>query len=306
MQDPVSARTKVAVVGLGGIGGVAAACLQESGRHDVIGCARRPMDRLTLERPDYTVELPMRILTEPSKATPVDWVILATKTHEVASAAAWLTQLCQPSTRVAILQNGIGHAARIAPYASGATAVPVVVYYNGERLAPDRVRLRHVGDMDLAVAHDAAGSAFRQLLDGTPLKVHLDADFTTLQWRKLLMNAVANPITALTRQRQAVLRHADVRTLSMGVLEEAAAVGRAEGANLPADAAEQMLTMMFTYSGELGTSMYFDVLASRPLEIEALTGAIVSAGERNGIPTPLNRVLLSLLRAVSEANTPGS
>jgi 2-dehydropantoate 2-reductase len=49
--------------------------------------------------------------------------------------------------------------------------------------------------------------------------------------------------------------------------------------------------------------MYFDRLAGRPLEVEALTGAIVAAGKRRGIPTPLNRALLSLLRAISEAAT---
>jgi len=47
--------------------------------------------------------------------------------------------------------------------------------------------------------------------------------------------------------------------------------------------------------------MYFDRLAGRPLEVEALTGAIVAAGERHGIATPLNRALLVLLRAISNA-----
>ena len=47
--------------------------------------------------------------------------------------------------------------------------------------------------------------------------------------------------------------------------------------------------------------MYFDRLAGRPLEVEALSGAIVAAGERHGIATPLNRALLALLRAVSDA-----
>jgi 2-dehydropantoate 2-reductase len=46
--------------------------------------------------------------------------------------------------------------------------------------------------------------------------------------------------------------------------------------------------------------MYFDTLGGRPLEIEALTGAIVAAGERHAIATPLNRALLTLLRAVSD------
>jgi 2-dehydropantoate 2-reductase len=46
--------------------------------------------------------------------------------------------------------------------------------------------------------------------------------------------------------------------------------------------------------------MYFDRLAGRALEVEALTGAIVAAGERHGIATPLNRALLALLRAISD------
>jgi 2-dehydropantoate 2-reductase len=58
---------------------------------------------------------------------------------------------------------------------------------------------------------------------------------------------------------------------------------------------------LFTFSGELGTSMYFDRLAGRPLEVEALTGAIVAAAARHHIPTPLNGALLTLLRAINDA-----
>jgi 2-dehydropantoate 2-reductase len=130
----------------------------------------------------------------------------------------------------------------------------------------------------------------------------LSGDFKTLIWRKLLINAVANPITALTRQRQAVLRRSDVRELSLGVLAEAIAVASADGARLDADEAEQTLKTLYNYPPEAGTSMYFDTLAGRPLEIEALTGAIVAAGENYAIATPLNRALLTLARAVSDAN----
>jgi 2-dehydropantoate 2-reductase len=74
---------------------------------------------------------------------------------------------------------------------------------------------------------------------------------------------------------------------------------------LAVDEPERTISTLFTYSPELGTSMYFDRLAGRPLEIEALTGAIVAAGERHRIATPLNRALLTLLRAVSDAASPG-
>jgi 2-dehydropantoate 2-reductase len=200
-----------------------------------------------------------------------------------------------------VLQNGIDHSGRVAPYTNGAGCVSTVVYYNGERLGPDRVRLRHVSDHDLAVANDENGGALAQLLDGTALRVVLSDDFGTLAWRKLLINAVANPMTALTLQRQAVLRHADICGLCLAVLEEAAAVGRADGARLPADEAARTMETLLSYPGEAGTSMYFDRLAGRPLEVEALTGAIVAAGERLGVVTPLNRALLGLLRAISDA-----
>jgi 2-dehydropantoate 2-reductase len=64
------------------------------------------------------------------------------------------------------------------------------------------------------------------------------------------------------------------------------------------------MATLFSYSGDLGTSMYFDRQAGRKLEIEALTGAVVAAGERHGILTPINRTLLTLLRAVSDAASP--
>jgi 2-dehydropantoate 2-reductase len=298
-------RATVAVVGLGSIGGIVAGCLRDADRHDVIACVRRPIARLALERPEGNVELPLRALTDPGKAERVDWVLLCTKGHQTASTAPWLARLCDAATRVAVLQNGIGHVARVAPFVNGATVVPVLVYYNGERLAPDRVRLRHAGERDLAVADDASGHAFAELLDGTPLRFHFSDDFATLAWRKLLINAAANPMTALTLQRQAVLRRDDIHALCMAVLDEAVAVARADGAKLADDEATRTMTTLLTYPPDAGTSMYFDRLAGRSLEIEPLTGAIVAAGERLGIATPLNRALLTLLRAVSDAAASG-
>ncbi len=294
------------MIGLGSIGGVAAGCLAAAGRHRVMACVRRPIDKLVLDQPGGTVEAQLSAHTDPAQIKePVDWVLLCTKTHQTQSAAPWLARLCAPKTRVAVLQNGIGHVERVAPLAGGATVLPIIVYYNGERLAPDRVRLRQGSDQDMAVADDGDGRAFAQLFAGTALRVQLCGDFATLIWRKLLINAVANPITALTLQRQAVLRRPEIVELCLAILAEAVAVGRAEGVRLADDEPQRALATLFTFSGELGTSMYFDRLAGRTLEVEALTGAIVAAGDRRGVATPLNRALLALLRAVSDAATNG-
>ncbi len=306
MAPPASRqRSTIAVIGLGNIGGVATGCLRAADRHDVIACVRQPINRLHLERPEGNVEVPLRALTEPADARPVDWVLLCTKAQQTSSSAPWLARLCDSSTRVAVLQNGISHVARVAPLAGDAKVVPVLVYYNGERLAADRVRLRHVAEHDLVAADDADGRAFAQLLEGTPLRVLLSREFSTLAWRKLLINTVANPITALTLQRQSVFRRADIEALCISILEEAVAVARADGVPLAEDEARQTMSSLLTYPPEAGTSMYFDRLAGRGLEVEALTGAVVEAGQRLGIATPLNSALLTLLRAVSDAASPG-
>ena len=300
-SSPGQHRSRVAVIGLGSIGGVAAASLAAAGKHDVTACSRRPIERLILDRPEGTVEPPLRYHTDPARAEPVDWVLLCTKTHQTEAAAPWLARLCTPQTRVAVLQNGIDHVARVGPLANGAAVLPVIVYYNGERLAPDHVRMRRASPDDLVVPDDAAGRAFTELLDGTGLRVLRSNTFVTLLWRKLLINAVANPITALTLQRQAVLRRPDIQELCHAALGEAVAVARADGAELAADEPEQTIARLMTFSGELGTSMYFDRLAGRQIEVEALTGAIVAAAERHGIAVPINRALLVLLRAINDA-----
>lgn len=304
MSAPISDaahRLSVAVIGLGSIGGVAAACLAAANRHDIIACSRRPLDHLTLDRPEGTADVSVQNLTDPARAKPADWVLLCTKTHQTAAAAPWLARLCTPQTRVAVLQNGIDHVARVAPLANGATVLPVIVYYNGERVTPDHMRMRRASPNDVVVADDAAGRAFVELLDGTGLKVLLSDDFVTLLWRKLLINAAANPITALTLQRQAVLRRPDIHEFCLALLDEAVAVARAEGVRLADDEPARAMAALMTFSGELGTSMYFDRLAGRQMEIEALTGSVVTAGERRGVATPINRAILTLLRAINDA-----
>lgn len=299
-------QQRVAVIGLGGIGGVAAGLLQAAGRHHVIACMRKPLNRLVVERGDSENEVTLNALGDPAQAMPVDWVLLCTKAQDAASTGPWLERLCGPSTRVAVLQNGIDHATPIAPWVKAENVVPVIVYYNGERLGPDRVRIRSATDNDLAVADNTAGRDFVRLLDGTGLRVLLSDDFAKLAWRKLLLNVVANPITALTMQRQGILRRDDAHALGMAILAEAVAVARAEGVLFADDEAERTMQTLRSYAPELGTSMYFDRMAGRQIEIEALTGAIVAAGARHNIATPINRTLLTLLRVINDASKDAS
>ena len=293
--------TRIAVVGLGSIGSVAAGHLAATGRHSVIACARRPIERVVIEAPNEAVEVPLQAITDPEQAEPVDWVLLCTKAHQTPSAAQWLARLCRRSTRVAVLQNGIGQAARTAPFVGEAAVVPTVVTYSGERLGADRVVLRQPASFDLAVSSDANGHDLAELFAGTPLRILVSDDLPALAWRKLLINSVANPLTALTFQRLSIFRRNDVAALTSALLEETIAVARADGVHISEDDILQSLRILRELPADMTTSMYLDRMAGRELETEAINGSIVAAGDRLGIPTPLNLALITLLNAIGDA-----
>ncbi len=105
--------------------------------------------------------------------------------------------------------------------------------------------------------------------------------------------------------RIVVERPEDRVDLPLAALTEPAAAEPVDWVLLCTKAQQSASTAtLLTYPPEAGTSMYFDRLAGKALEIEAITGFIVAAGDRLGVPVPLNRAMLALLRAVSDAANP--
>src|SRR5260370_42029905 len=134
---------RIAIGGVGAIGGVTTALLQQAG-HELLLCTRRPMSGLTVETPDGLVKVQASFVTSPSEAFEVDWVIVSTKAYDVAGTAEWLEQLCSNGAPVAVLQNGVEHRERFAPYVPMEKNLPVMVDCPAERKAPHRVRQRRV------------------------------------------------------------------------------------------------------------------------------------------------------------------
>ncbi|UQA95339.1 2-dehydropantoate 2-reductase [Streptomyces halobius] len=293
-QAPAAGR--IAVIGAGAIGGYAAALAHWAGL-DVTLCVRSPLDGLTIESGDTVRTAAVRVATDPAQVGPVDWVLLTTKAQDTPSAEGWLRRLCGPGTAVAVLQNGVGLEERVAPYApEGTPILPTIVYISAERLAPGRI-LHHVAS-ELHVPEGPLADRFAALLAGSELRVRPVADFVTAAWRKLFTNLAANPVTALLQQRIGVFADPEVAGLARDLLHEAAAVARAEGADIGERDVEGTLELYALAPPDGGSSMLYDRLAGRPLEHEYITGAVVRAGERHGIGTPLNRMLLILLRAI--------
>lgn len=288
---------RVAVVGVGAIGGVVAARLLEKGKCEVTLCVRTPFEKLVVETPNRVIESKVRCVTDPSKMTRVDWVLLATKAHHTEGAAGWLKALAGPGTVIAVLHNGVEHVERVAPHANGAHVLPVVVQCPADKTGLGRVK--HRSFVRLVSPDGAHGRGLAGLFEGTDVEVPLTKDILTDLWTKLTVNCAQSPITGLTRRRREVLGREDVSAVSLALARECAAVGRAAGAKLPPDFAEDVIARQKRMPPDATTSMLTDAWEGKPLEMDAFTGAVIRFGERHGIPTPVTRVVHALGSAIN-------
>lgn len=288
----------IAVVGLGNIGTVYAAHLASAGLHRVYACVRHKPEPLIVDGAFGRVTGELEWFDSPSQVPRAEWILLATKFQDTPSAAQWFPQLVTQGTRIVVLQNGVDAEARLEPFRAGAVVIPTVVYTNAKRTGPGHVRhMRPEYDLAVPPSSDALGMI--ALFSGTAIRIEQEPEFLTASWRKFLINLAANPLTAIVGRGIGALRDAEMDQLARQLLEEAAAVGRAEGAKLGPAIASEVLTWMAGFPGDTGTSMLEDKLAGKPLEYDALTGTLLRLGAKHQIPLPVNRIISALLRGIS-------
>ena len=273
-----------------------AAWLGRSGAHEVIVCSRRPLQEFTVETPDETIVARPRVLTDPKTAPAVDWVLITTKAYDAAATAEWLKPLAAKGASVAVLQNGVEHRERFAPYVPIERILPILVYCPAERPEPTRMLQRRAAR--LVVQDDPRGRDFASLFAGTGVKVDTTPDITTALWEKLVLNS-GGALTAILLQPNGAFHDARVGELAKEVMRECIAVGRAEGAVLDEAMLDRCIEVYKKEPRDGLNSLHADRLAGRPMESDARNGAIVRLGHKHGIPTPYNHMATLLLDLLS-------
>ena len=285
--------TTIAVIGPGAIGGTVAAWLAQNPDFAITLCARTPLDDLRVETPQGVITAMPDVLTDAALARPVDWVMAATKTYDVDSTRPWLDRLVGDNTRVAIIQNGVEHVRLFSHLVPEERLVPVMINLPAVRSAPGRIVQHRHGI--IAVPAGRNGTDFADLFAQTEIEAAAHEDFLSQLWVKLTGNCIAI-VPALTLRATGPVWSADMEAIIRGLVEECAAVGRAEGADIPQSVVETTIAnARNSQEGSIAGSIHADRLAGHQMEVDARNGVIVRLGEKHGIATPMNRVLVTLL-----------
>ncbi|WP_204079651.1 oxidoreductase [Mycobacterium riyadhense] len=286
------------MVGPGAVGTTVAALLHAAG-HRVLLCGRSNRNTVEL-RPDGAepIVVPGPVHTNPQDVTgPVDVLILAVKATQNDDAHGWLARLCDAHTVVAVLQNGVEQVEQVQPHCPSSAIVPASVWFAAETQPEGWVRLR--GEPALILPSGAAAETLAELLRGAGCQVDRDPDFTTVTWRKLVVNALAG-LMVLSGRRSGMFRRDDIAELSRRYLAECLTVARAEGARLDDDVIDELVQLFRSAPEDMTTSMLSDRENQRRLEWDLRNGVIIRKARTHGLGTPIGDVLVPLLAAASD------
>ena len=318
---------RIAVVGAGAIGGYVGGWLAAAGE-DVTFIARGT--NLDAIRRDgmRVVDEDGRVVTARASAFektvdagPQDVVILAVKAHQVAAIAPDVASLCNARTSIVTMQNGIpwwyfhrhggeyeGTPVRsadpdgsIARHIDADRVVGSVVYPAATLESPGVVRVVEgtrftLGEPDGSMSErvQAISTAFTH----AGFKAPVISDIRSEIWLKLWGNLSFNPISALTHATLAgLLRFPLTRELSVEMMREAQLVANTLGITFRVGIDKRIAGAEKV--GEHKTSMLQDVEAGRPLEIEALVGAVVELGRLTNTRTPHVDSVYALVRLLA-------
>jgi len=318
---------RIVIAGAGAIGGYIGAKLARAGA-DVILFARGPhlhaMQtrglRVTSAEGDFEVR--PQVTGDLATIGPADIVFLGVKAHGLTALAPMLRPLLGPETSVVSTQNGIPwwyfqncggelnglHLERVDPGGVIAAAIEPrrvvgsLVYFATDIAAPGVIRHTEGNRISLGEPDGSKSDrvkAIAGILIHAGFRCPVTARFRHEIWVKLLGNVAFNPVSALTGGTlEELSRHPEMSQIVREIMKETEAVAGKLGIDMPISIDQRMAGAEKV--GAHKTSMLQDLEAGRPLELEAVVGAVVELGNRFGLPMPATRAVYACAKMLDE------
>ena len=301
---------KIAVLGPGGVGGLLAGALQRSGEQVVVVAREATAETISARGLRVSSVTLGEFVAHPrgvaSLEEPVDALIVATKAAGLQGALQRVA--CEPRLVLPLL-NGLDHLVALRERFAADSVLAGTIRVEADRPEPGVVihsspfllvemasRYPRASDGMGALAHalSAAGVSVRA---DWPISASSEAQ---VMWSKLVrLNALACTTSAYDKLLGEIRSTPELRADLVGAIEEACAVGRAEGAD-DVDPAKALAELERAHA-TLGSSMQRDIAAGRTPELDAIPGAVLRAGERHGLRCPTIEQLLATIRARIDA-----
>jgi 2-dehydropantoate 2-reductase len=301
---------RIVVVGAGGVGGYFGARLARGGQDVTVVARGAHLDAIrsgglrvrSAVEGEYTADV--TAVDKVDGLPPADAVVLCVKSFDTESATEQVRGVVGKDTPVLSLQNGVDNEEKIDAILGPGRALGGVCYVFAAIEGPGVIAHNFAGTVVLGELDGRTSTRAERLRDAfaaAAVPVTLSNDIRRVLWEKYLMLAAQAGTTALTRCPIGVIRDTpETWRMYRMIVAELAALGRASGVALAADAVETTLVNAGKLAPHLYSSLHYDLVHGKRLELEALHGHAVRLGERLGIPVPVVFAVYAALKPHAE------
>jgi 2-dehydropantoate 2-reductase len=296
---------KILVMGAGAVGAYFGARLHAAGEQ-VVFCARganlKALTERTLEISSILGDLSIRVVATgtPREHAPYDLVLFCVKAYDTDAAAEKIRGCLAPEGVILTLQNGIENEARLAGLFGDGAVMGGNARVGVEMIAPGRLLHLSTGRIDfgeLDGRETERANRIAAVLARAEILGELSPRIRALRWDKLVWNGAFNTVATLTRRTVGeILDDPEGLRLVKTLMGEIIAVARADDADLGDDRIDFYLEHSRRNLRALKTSTQQDFERGKPLEYEALAGAVVRSARRLGIAAPAMESVYAMLR----------
>ncbi|CUS21755.1 LAQU0S03e10044g1_1 [Lachancea quebecensis] len=313
----MSSKSKVLLVGSGGVGTIASYALEYAGKTTVTSVLRSDYDRVmekgfSINSCDYgngLVFKPTNVVNsvEASKVFgPFDFVVVATKClPEVTNMIDVIAPAITIDTAIVLIQNGIGiETEALAKFPKNVILSGVSMIGSAnmdghiEHESPDMLRVGYFNNQNITQSHqEAVSRKFVGIYQNDKNECVYDEDVKFSRWRKLVYNACLNPVCALTGVDIGRLEiWGGVDSIIRKAMREVLAIAKSDGVILSEDVIEFMIRSDDPVYYR--PSMLVDAEKQNLLEIEVILGNPVRIARKNEVNVPYLTIIYELLRIV--------
>ena len=301
---------KIGIIGIGPTGGILAAHLAKANHNVVlIDIKKSHMDKikengLTLTHlKNFNVKFPTENICysiNDLKNKDIDTLFIAVKASHLEEILPQIKEIIKENTTLVSLQNGFDTEELIAEFVGQENALRVVVNYAGNVIEDGIIRFSFFNPPNyLGVLTNKAEEKAKKLaeiINSSGLETVFTQDIKKYEWTKCILNAIS-PVCVTTRTTmKQTMELQETRALCREILCEGINVARARGLDFEPDFLDKCMNYL-DKAGHHRVSMEADINAGIPSEIGFLNGKIVEYGELESIPTPYNKIFVSLIKA---------
>lgn len=289
---------RFAVVGAGSVGCFFGGMLARAGMSVVlIGRASHVNamreQGLRLETQMFDDRVRVEASTDPSAVAGADVVLFCVKSIDSVATAREIGPFLDPHAVVLSLQNGVENA-ELLRQVLPQQVIASVVYVATEMAGPGH--LKHHGRGELVIAESPASAGIVAAFARAGIPVQVSGNVMGALWSKLIVNCAYNALSAIVQQPYGrLVAVSGVPDLMQAIVDECLQVAAADGITLPSDPHEDVHRIAETMAGQYSSTAQ-DVARGKPNEIDFLNGYVLRRGQANGVPTPINQTLWTLVK----------